>query len=437
MFLHFNKFFAVDDKAGAGNTIDLDATPPEETYDLLGEDETEVLDLEEGVKDGKKAAERKPKEKEVPEEPLEETESEDTEVIPDELAELEKELEEPDEDQLELVTPVRRREILAKYPKLFKEFPYLEKAYYRDQQFTEIYPTINDAREANEKASTLDQYEHDLMQGNTETVLKTIKQGDEKSFHRIVDNYMLALYNTDQTAYHHVVANLNKQLIGTMVQEGKKMGNEALIQAAALVNQFIFSSAEWTPPTRMSKEEADPRQDQIQQREQEFNQRQFETARNDLGTRLSNSFKATIEQNIDKNNQMTAYVKNAACQDALSHLERLIGADKRFQRLKDKLWIAAAEQGYSKPAMDRIRSAFASTAKTLLPAVLKRARNEALRGLGKRREESTEDVNDGSTQSSRKPRETTPSPRSSGNTFKDKAQKIPRGMSTLEFFNSD
>ena len=36
------------------------------------------------------------------------------------------------------MTPVRRKEILAKYPKLFKDFPYLEKAYYREQQFTEV-----------------------------------------------------------------------------------------------------------------------------------------------------------------------------------------------------------------------------------------------------------------------------------------------------------
>lgn len=431
MFLPFNKFFAVDDKTGAG-PVDLDATPSADTYDLLGEDTPDVIDLEEKGK-GHADKEVRGKEKEVPDEPVEE-ETEDGEED-DELAELERELEEPDEEKLELVTPVRRKEILAKYPKLFKDFPYLEKAYYRDQQFTEVFPTINDAKEANSKAAALDSYEQDLMRGNTEGVLKTIKQGDEKSFHRIVDNYMLALYNTDQTAYHHVVGNLNKQLIASLVQEGKKLGNDALLQAAAIVNQFVFASAEWTPPTRLSKDEADPRQDEIKNREEEFNQRQFESARDDLGTRLSNSFKATIEQNIDRTGSMTQYVKNAACKDALGYLEKMILADRAFQRLKDKLWISAAEQGYAKPAMDRLRSAFATKAKTLLPAVLKKARNEALRGLGKRvREEDTEDVNDGTTRPD-KTRKTTSSPRS-GNVFKDKAQKIPKGMSTLEFFNS-
>lgn len=435
MFRQFNKFFAVDDRSGGG-PVDLDATPTPDTYDLLGEDTPEVIDLEE--KEGKKEHGKKTptEEKEAPESELSEEGTEEDEEQPDELEELERELEEPDEEKLELVTPVRRKEILAKYPKLFKDFPYLEKAYYRDQQFTEVFPTINDAKEANQKASALDSYEQDLMRGNTEGVLKTIKQGDENSFHRIVDNYMLALYNTDQTAYHHVVGNLNKQLIASMVQEGKKLGNDALLQAAAIINQFVFASGEWTPPTRLSKDVEDPRRDEIQQREQQFNERQFEAARNDLGTRLGNSFKATIEQNIDRAGSMTEYVKQAACKDAIGHLERLIQADKGFQKLKDKLWISAAEQNYSRPSMDRLRSAFATKAKTLLPAVLKKARNDALRGLGKRvREEDTEDVNDGTTRPD-KTRKTTSSPRS-GNAFKDKAQKIPKGMSTLEFFNQD
>lgn len=433
--LSHNKFWAVDDKSGIGPT-DLDATPQPDTYDLLGEDAPDIIDLEEG-KDGKKTS--KPKGTKDEEEPIEAVEGreadEEEEEIPDELEELERELEEPDEDKLELITPVRRKEILTKYPKLFKDFPYLEKAYYRDQQFTEIYPTIDDAKNANEKAETLDRLDQDLASGNTENILKMMKKVDEPSFHRIVDNYMMALYNTDQSAYHHVVANLNKQLIAHMVQEGKKANDEDLIKAAAVINQFIFRTAEWTPPTRLSKEEADPRRNEIEEREREFNQRQFETARADLATRLTNSFRATIEQNIDRTESMTDYVKRAAVQDAMNHLERLIGADKGFQRLKDKLWTSAAEQGYSKTSMDRLRSAFATKAKTLLPSVLKRARNEALRGLGKRVKDDSEDVNDGSTRAQRQPGKTT-SP-NSGRTHVEKAKGIPKGMTTLEYLNKD
>lgn len=427
MSLLSNKFWAVDDNSG-GSTTDLD-TPKPDTYDLLGEDdETEVIDLEEKP-DGK---EKKAPPEVIPEEDEEAPDKEEE----DELAELERELEEPDEEKLELVTPVRRKEILAKYPKLFKDFPYLEKAYYRDQQFTEIYPSIEDARNANEKASAFDEFGSQLMQGNSEDVLKSIKKEDEGSWNRLVDNYMVALWNTDQVAYNHVVANINKTLIASMVTEGKKLQNDALISAAAILNQFIFGTAEWSAPTRLSKEERNPQNTELDRREQEFNKRQFTSARDDLQTRVTNSLRATIEQNIDKTESMTDYVKKAACGDAMQTLERLISQDTGFQRLKDKLWQRAYQEGYSKASMDKIRSAIVTKAKTLLPTVIKKARNEALKGLGKRRTEDTEDRNDGSTRPP-KDRKTTSSSRLDSGNYKERAKKIPRNMSTLEYFNSD
>jgi hypothetical protein len=73
-------------------------------------------------------------EEEIELEVEETSETEEVETDPDEeLKEIEEELEPPTEEQLELVTPVRRKEILTKYPNLFKDFPYLEKAYYREQ----------------------------------------------------------------------------------------------------------------------------------------------------------------------------------------------------------------------------------------------------------------------------------------------------------------
>src|SRR6267142_1435217 len=68
--------------------------------------------------------------------------------------ELEDEEEQP-EEQLELVTPSSKRDILAKYPKIFKDFPYLEKAYYREQQYTEVFPNPADAKKAAADSETL------------------------------------------------------------------------------------------------------------------------------------------------------------------------------------------------------------------------------------------------------------------------------------------
>ena len=151
-----NLFYAIPDGPGGSGTTDLDSKDlnKDSIYDALGDD-NDIIDLDD--KDEKKEKSSKADEKEdvKPEDEDDADKTKDKEdEEEDELADLEEELDGPDEEKLELTTPVRRKEILTKYPNLFKDFPYLEKAYYREQQFTEIYPTIDDARAASEKGQT-------------------------------------------------------------------------------------------------------------------------------------------------------------------------------------------------------------------------------------------------------------------------------------------
>lgn len=404
----------------------------EDMIEFLNADEEtpEVIPLED------KTPPKAPKGKEEEEEEETPPEKEEGEEE-DELAEIEDELEPPSEEQLELVTPVRRREILKKYPQLFKDFPYLEKAYYREQQFTELLPTIEDAKTAVEAKQILDKFEGEIMGGSTETVLKAVKEENPTSFYRIVDDYLPTLARVDEKAYFHVLGNVTKHTIVAMVQEAKAQNNEALQNAAQILNQFVFGSSNFSPPTKLSQEqrpEDKGKEQQITAREQQFVRQQFDFARGDLNTRVNNVLKNTIEANIDPKKSMTDYVRKTASRDAMEQLEGLMARDSRFRALTDKLWEKAFEEGFTKEATDRIRSAFVSKAKTLLPSVIKKARIDALKGMGKRVKEDSEEEtpNKGPVAGGR--------PRSQGERPSGKVTKpgeIPKGMTTLEFLNSD
>lgn len=403
----------------------------EDIVDFLNEDDEkpEIIPLD----DDKKEKKEKKKEDEkldgkTQEIDEEKKEGEDEEV--DELAELEDELKEPTEEQLELATPVRRKEILKKYPQLFKDFPYLEKAYYREQQFTEILPTIEDAKEAKEKADTLDKFDDDLRQGNTELILKSIKENSPRAFNRMVDDYMTTLAKVDEQAHMHVIGNTIKHTIASMVAEARRSSNDALLSAAQLLNQYVFGSSDYVPPKKLSKEEPEDKQNtELETRERAFVQRQFETARNDLNSRVNNTLKSTIAANIDPKESMTDYVRKVATRDATEMLEGLIEKDLRFKALIDKLWEAAFKANFSRESVDRIKGAFTSKARTLLPSVIKKARNEALKGTGRRVEKDEDEKADKSPikQEGRS---------QSHKSDKKDAGEVPKGMSTLEFLNS-
>lgn len=411
------------------NSDTLNDTPSssdhEEVINFLGgDDEPEVIDLE-----------PKPKPTKVPpsDKKDEESEDESTEQT-DDLTELEQELEPPSEEQLELVTPVRRREILAKYPQLFKDFPYLEKAYYREQQFTELLPTIDDAKAAVEAKNILDRFEADVMNGNTEKILKAVKVDSPKGFAKIVDDYLPTLARVDEQAYFHVLGNVTKHTIVAMVREARASGNEALQSAAQLLNQFVFGTSDFKPPTNLSKNEpeSDDKSKELEQREQEFQTQQFESARGDLNTRINNTLSNTIDANIDPKKSMTDYVRKNASREALEMLEGVLSKDSRFVALKDKLWEAAFRENFSKNSVDRIKSAYLSRAKTLLPTVIKKARIDALKGLGKRVDE--EEASNKGPLPVGKPRSSDSS--NKGGKIRD-AKDIPKGMRTLDFLNAD
>jgi hypothetical protein len=99
------------------------------------------------------------------------------------------------------------------------------------------------------------------------------------------------------------------------------------------------------------------------------------------------------------------------------------------------LWEKAFQSNFDKDTTDKIKAAYLSKAKTLLPSVIKKARNEALRGLGARRNGSEEKEKDSETSTVKRSPVGSPRPPSSGK-FR-KPSDIPKNMSTLDVFMKD
>jgi hypothetical protein len=431
--------FAIPDNPGSGS-VQTKPLTVDDTITLFGEDDEDDAKLDLDDESKKITEEDSSGEDNDKDTGDSDKETDDAEEV-DELKELEEELEDVDEEKLELTTPVRRREILKKYPTLFKDFPYLEKAYYREQQFTELLPTINDAKEAVAKSSLLDKFEKDLNDGHTETILKSVKAASQESFTKLVDDLLPTLARVDENAYYHVLGNVIKQTIVNMAREGKTPGNEVLANAAVILNQFVFGSSEFEAPKPLStgKSRDNEAENKLLQEKQNFERQKYESARDDLTTRIDNTLRATIDSNIDPKSSMTDYIKRNAVRDANEKLEKLIQTDTRFKVILTKLWQKAANDGFSQRSKDEIKSAYLTRAKTLLPAVLKSARNEALKGMGKRAKDEDSDSEVVNSSSKKGPiasgKSTTSS--NSGKSPSERAKQIPAGMSTRDWLMAD
>jgi hypothetical protein len=375
----------------------------------------------------------KPEKKEVkPEkeiaEPEDEEDEDDLELVePDE--DIEKlDLAKPD-DVGDIEAPPRKKEILKEYPELFKKFPFLEKMMYRDREYSQLFGSFDDAKEIAERSESFNSFETQLLAGNTEEILKGVKETDEKAFNIIVDDYLPTLAKVDKDAYFHVVGNLNRRLIMEMVQEANDTDNEDLKQAALLVNQFVFGSSKFVAPSNRVEKKPAGEDSEAEQERLSFTKERFETARDDLQTRVDNTLRATISDYIDPKGNMTSYVKKNAIADAMRILSSSIASDGSVVKNLDRLWRSAFESKFSKDSLSKIQSFYLSKAKSNLRNAILKARTEALKDLSPRREKEEVEEED----STRQRKTITP-----GKPSQQKGKSEQRkGESVADFFARD
>jgi hypothetical protein len=376
----------------------------------------------------------KPKEKEDKEE-IEEEKDDDLELIEPEEEEEKLNLEEQGED-LNIDAPPRKKEILKEYPELFKKFPFLEKMLYRDRQYSELFGSFDDAREIAEKSEAFNQFENQLLSGNTEQILREVKETDDKAFKTIVDDYLVTLHKVDKDAYLHVTGNLNKRLIAEMIAEANDSNNEDLKQAALLVNQFVFGTSKYTPPTRLVEKKDDSAKDEIERERLSFVRERFETSRDDLQSQVDNTLRATISDYIDPKGRMTSYVKKNAVADAMRILSESIASDPSVSKNLDNLWRASFAAKFSKDTLGKIKSFYLSKAKGNLKNAILKARAEALKDLApqhNQRETDDEEI-ETETNSRRQPRNI---PAGRPRQERGKPDGPRKGESVTDFFMRD
>ena len=392
--------------------------------DLFKElDKDDVLD---------KPEKKEPKTEEKPEkEDIEDREEDELE-----LKEADEEVDKLDlasDSELEIDAPPRKKEITKKYPELFKDFPFLEKIMYRDRQYNELFGSFDDAKEIAEKSEIFNQFESQLLAGDTSHILKELKETDEKAFNTVIDDYLPTLAKVDKEAYFHVVGNLNRRLIMEMVKEANDTNNDDLKQAALLVNQFIFGTAKFTAPENRVQKKSESEQSETEKERLSFVQERFETARDDLQGQVDNTLRATISDYIDPKGVMSSYVKKNAVSDALKILGSAIAEDPSVAKNLNNLWRAAFDNKFAKSNLDKIKSFYLSKAKANLKTAILKARAEALKDV----QPSSHNKEETDLEEKENPRRPARVPSGRPSQSKGKTNGPQKGESVTDFFMRD
>jgi hypothetical protein len=326
-------------------------------------------------------------EQEEDEEETRETSDSDEEAEPDENEE--KKLTLDDDEDVEITAP-NRAKILKEFPELFKKFPTIEKAIYREQQYAEVFPHPKDAQEAKQSIKILGTIESELGQGNIENLLSSVKKFDEKAFNQITENFLPTIQKLNPKAYFDTINFVLKSAIHQASEFGKNADKESdqyqVALAAKILNRWIYNeTSEIRAPKEIGsgKVEASPKERELEERERNFHQTALTTSVKEVDDRIISTLTRSIESAIDPKNLMTPYIKGKATKDVLDQFRADLRKDKRFTANLDRLWVAARDDNYSEAAKTKIREAIKKQAKEVLPDIMRRVKADALKDYRK------------------------------------------------------
>jgi len=360
----------------------------------------------------------------------EETETENDDSETEEEDKPIEEIELKEDDELDYKDVPKRQEILKAYPDIFKKFPGVEKAIYREQQYAEVFPTIADAKEAGQRLNTLKEFEGELLSGSIERVLASVKSTDDSAFQKITSGLLQTLAKVDEKAYYGTLNFVIKNALHSAYTTGKQGDDEQLQIAAQLLHKYIYGSTNVTLlPAGTKSEEPNPKEIELNNREKSFASQQLGLAVNDITTRTDNVIKSAIDKNIDPRGVMTPYVKNKAMEDVIKNVQKEIISDTRFIAIKDKLWENAIKENFSEASKVKIRNALLSKAKTVLPGIIQKVKADALKGQASRNRGANESKDDKPVTQGKMANS---SNKSSGGSKKD-----PSKLTSLEFLMQD
>lgn len=327
------------------------------------------------------------------------------------------------------------RELKEKFPDFFKKYPNIEKTLRRESHYAEVFPTIQEARDAAESVRQFNEIKSELNSGSVSGLLNSLKRENNSAFEKITDELLDTVRQLDKEAFNKITSDnvsiILKNAFGRFKDSDKESNDYQVALAAQVLYNYIFGgSTRVTDAPRQATDQKSEKEKEFERKANEFEQKKFNSAVNENNSRVRSIVEKSIEKAIDPREQMSPYVKSKAIKDCIDGLVEAIQGDTRFNKLLEGAYHESRKDDYSDKSKAKIRKMLLNRAETLLPGIMKKVKDEALKGVGRKEKPADEKP------LARGRASTNSSSSNKGSQDKQKAA-IPAGMSSIDYLNSD
>lgn len=379
--------FAPDDDLGGGGLSN-----PLDDDDILNEDDDkkdkdDVEDDDKVVPDGDKEDEDDDdKEKEDEEDEDDDKKKEDDE-------------EETDEEKAETDRITHASDLKKAYPDIFKKFPDVRAALYRDSRYSEIFADPAEAEVAAQHAASFRGIENELaVQGDPTELLKTLKKNVPEAYEKVVVNTFLYAQENDKEGYIKLAALPIKQLLRRAFKEGKGADGKPgdLGKAALWIHNYFFQNYDLDEKVELEdklttkREGKSKREQELEEKLARIDQREYNDFKGSVDNSYVDSMTKFIRPTLDKDTRLTDWTKSKVIEEILVDINQQLSKDTRHTKSMESLWKQAQAQGFTSEFKPRIVNAALARAKSLVATVRAKKVSEA---LGKKSKDKDKDDN--------------------------------------------
>lgn len=283
----------------------------------------------------------------------------------EETTEEEDETEEIEEDNL-------YQQIKARDPKLLKDIPDLKHILFRDREITQLFPTVDDAREAAEGYQVFQQFQDDIASGDSSKLVAALAETNKESLEAFAGGFLTTLEKQSKDLYLETLYPEFKKLF----RAAARSNDENLKNSAMHLHNFVFGDVELSAEVGLKSKKADPKEDELTKREQAFEQRQYTSFAKDISTVAVGRAKRIINKAFD-NSDLSDLIKESLTDKIYDRVDKAVTKDIRHMGNMNNLWKQAKAAGFTSEWKDRITNAYLSRAKLLIPKVRQQVLSEA------------------------------------------------------------
>jgi hypothetical protein len=357
---------------------------------LYGSDEDENTEPEDNEGEEKKPA-KKASQAADSEGEDDEDEEEESDDVEDEEDDEEEPEEEKDEDLDKVVgAPFSGRptyrQVVDKYPKIFKDFPGLRDVFFRERDYSRVFPTVEDAQESYDQLNTLKAGEQVISNGNPKDFLEILRDYDPNKEAHFVEEFLPSLYKSNKPAFEAITTPVIQYALRTMHRDAARNGNDNLTNSAVNVYEWLFGTEDIESggkrqPLPRTQTGPDPEKENLKrERDQLLSTRHGEFidgALNSASRKIDGIIKGALPEDVGQ------FEVKSITREVMDRLGAVLRADSAHRSNMDRLIRNGRNDAYSEAARERLSSAFLSRAKLALPEIIKKVKSEALRGGSK------------------------------------------------------